>query len=231
MRTDLGELTDVEAISKIVDVNGLDLLDVGCGSGNVARLLANKGAVVRGIEPDPVQAELNRAAEIVQNVTLDEGRAEALSAPDDSVDGVMFFRSLHHVPRESMDRALQEAARVLRPDGFLLVVEPGMECSHFEMMQPFHDEGEVRTLAQQALARTADQLFDERSEYVCTQHPRYESFEALIDRISGMSVNAITRVMIDVPEVRERFEAERSDDGYVFEQPILVNLYRSPRSG
>ncbi|MGI9643139.1 MAG: class I SAM-dependent methyltransferase [Acidimicrobiia bacterium] len=231
MRTDLGDLTDVEAVSKIVDVDGLDLLDVGCGSGTVARLIADKGAVVRGIEPDPVQAEQNRAADLVENVTLDEGRAEAVAAADDSYDGVMFLRSLHHVPRESMDQALQEAARVLRPDGFLLVVEPGMACSHFEMMQPFHDEGEVRTLAQEALARTADGLFADREEYLCMQHPRYESFDALVDRMTGMSFNDITREMIDVPEVRARFEAERSDDGYVFEQPILINLYRSLRPG
>ena len=94
----------------------------------------------------------------------------------------------------------------------------------------FHDEGEVRTQAQEALARTADGLFAERQEYLCTQHPRYESFDALIDRMTGMSFNDITREMIDVPEVRERFEAERGGDGYIFEQPILINLYRSPRT-
>ena len=43
------------------------------------------------------------------------------------MDGVFFFRSLHHVPIDAMEAALAEAARVLKPDGFLCVMEPGTE--------------------------------------------------------------------------------------------------------
>jgi ubiquinone/menaquinone biosynthesis C-methylase UbiE len=229
-RVDLGELTDIQALGRLVDVDGLSLIDVGCGAGHLARCLAELGAIVLGIEPDPAQAERNRAADPVPNVTLLEAGAEKIPADDQSVDGVMFFRSLHHVPRQLMDAALMEAARVLKPEGFLCVVEPGMDGSHYAMMRPFHDETEARTLAQEALARTAEGLFDSAHCYLYMQHPRHESFDTMVEFFTSLSFNDITREMIDVPEVHRHFEAARTDDGYVFEQPTLVNVYRHPKA-
>lgn len=228
-RTDLGELTDVQAVTRLVDVKGRRLVDVGCGAGHISRSLAELGAIVLGIEPDPEQAERNRTADPVPNVTLLEAGAEAIPAEDDSLDGVMFFRSLHHVPHRLMDAALAEAARVLKGDGFLYVVEPGMEGSHYRMMRPFHDETKVRTLAQNALNRTAERLFENTRKYLYTQRPRHESFEAMMEFFTSLSFNDITREMVDVPEVREQFEAARTDDGFVFNQPMLLNVYRQPK--
>lgn len=230
MRTDLGEMDDMAAVDHLLSLEGLNLVDAGCGAGGMARALAEQGASVLGIEPDPTQAEKNRASPPVSNVKLMEAGAEAIPAEDDSVDGVLFFRSLHHVLGALMDKALSEAARVLKPDGFLYVVEPGMDGNHFEMMRPFHDETEVRTLAQQALDRSADNLFEESEKYLYMQHPRHESFEALVDLFTGMSFNGITREMMDRPEIRENFEAAATEEGYIFDQPMLVNLYRGVRN-
>ena len=229
MRTDIGEISDVEAVADLLTLANLELIDVGCGGGAITAELAKMGARVIGVEPDPIQAEKNRATAPVNNVTLLEGRAEALPAADHSVDGVMFFRSLHHVPSNLMDTAIREAARVLKPDGFLYVVEPGMDGSHFKMMRPFHDETEVRNLAQQTLNRTADTLFEECETYTYMLHPRHETFEAMVEFHTSMSFNAITREMVDTPEVRKNFEAAANEDGYVFDQPMLVNLYRRKR--
>jgi hypothetical protein len=57
-------------------------------------------------------------------------------------------------------------------------------------------------------------------------HPRHADFETMVARFTSMSFNRITREMIDVPEVRKNFEAARSEGGYVFDQPMLVNIYR-----
>lgn len=230
MRKDLGEMDDMEAVGHLLSLQGLSLVDAGCGAGGMARALAEQGANVLGIEPDPTQAEKNRASPPAPNVELIEAGAEAIPAEDGSVDGVLFFRSLHHVPGALMDKALVEAARVLKPDGFLYVVEPGMDGNHFEMMRPFHDETEVRTLAQQALDRTADNLFEDKGKYLYMQHPRHESFEAMVDLFTGMSFNGITREMMDLPEVRESFEAAGTEEGYIFDQSMLVNVYRGVRT-
>ena len=226
MRRHLGQLSDIEVVDMLVEVNGLSLLDVGCGSGATARLLVERGAMVVGIEPDPVQAQRNREAEPFAGLTLTEGRAEALSQRDDSVDGVFFFRSLHHVPADAMDRALEEAKRVARTGGVVFVLEPGVEGSHSELMRPFHDEGDVRTSAREALARAATGLFRAHEEYACVQHYRYESFDELVARFSSMSFNDIAPEAIDVPAVRQSFEAGRTVDGHVFDQPILIDVYQ-----
>lgn len=231
MRRDLGELSDIGAVEALLSVAGLRVIDVGCGPGASSRELAARGATVLAVEPDPIQAEKNRAAPATQGVTFVEAGAEALPADSGTIDGVFFFRSLHHVPRERMDDALAEAARVLKPGaGFLCVVEPGMTGSHFPVMRPFNDETEVRTLAQAALARTASRLFETEETYAFVQHPRYASFEAMVARFTGQTFNRISREAIEQADVRAMFEAGRGAEGdYVFEQPMLLNFFRGPR--
>ena len=229
MHTELGELGDLDALTRIVEIAGLNLIEAGCGAGDTARGLAERGATVLAVEPDAVQVEKNRTAPPTPGVTFVEAGAEALPAEDASVDGVLFFRSLHHVPRELMNGALVEAARVLKPEGFLYVAEPGMEGSHFAMMRPFNDEFEVRTLAQQALTKYAQPLFEDTARYVYMQRPRHESFAAMVNKFSTLSYNPIRRELIEQAEVRKNFEAGKTADGYVFEQPILVDIHRRVR--
>lgn len=228
-RIDLGEISDAGAVARLFPVAGLDLVDIGCGAASGSRELVQLGARVIGFEPDPVQAEKNRRADPLGGLTLREGRAESIPLPDHSVDGVLFFRSLHHVPIAAMDTALREAVRILKPDnGFLCVVEPGMTGSHFQVMRPFHDETEVRTQAQAALARlSSERLFRHVTRYRFVQHPRHASFEDMVARVTGLTFNAITRDMVETEEVRALFEQGRTDRGdFAFDQPMLLDLYR-----
>lgn len=226
-RKSLGELPDFAAVCRMVDVAGLSLVDVGCGPAIASRELVARGATVLGVEPDPVQAGKNRAANPVTGLTLIEARAESLPVESASVDGVLFFRSLHHVPIDAMDTALAEAARILKPEGFLCVVEPGMAGSHFAVMRPFNDETQVRTEAQAALTHTARRLFRDAAGFCFDQYPRYASFEAMVARVTGLTFNATTRDQVETDEVRALFETGRTPEGdYVFEQPMLMDLYR-----
>ena len=225
MREHLGQRTDIDIVTALVEIEGRSLLELGCASGATARRLVEGGATVVGIEPDPVQAQRNREAEPVPGLTLTEGRAEALPQGDRCVDGVFFFRSLHHVPSDAMHLALEEAGRVVRPGGFVFVLEPSVEGSHTALMRPFHDEREVRSLAQQALDAAAIHL-GERRQYASVQERTYGSFEEMSTRFSSMSFNDFSPEMIDVPAVRESFEAARTNEGYVFEQPILIDVFR-----
>ncbi len=226
-RTDLGELGDIAALTALVPVGGLSLVDVGCGGGGNARALAEAGATVLAVEPDPVQAAKNRGAAPIAGVAFVEAGAERLPAETGSADGVLFARSLHHVPVGAMDAALAEAARVLKPEGFLCVIEPGVTGTHFPLIRLFHDETRVREAAQAALDRTA--LFRERRSFRCLQRPAYPSFEALVARFAGQSFNAIRRESVETDEVRTLFAAGRTERGtYAFEQPMLIDLFRRP---
>lgn len=229
---DFGEATDLDVIDRLVSVRGLSLVDVGCGDGALARALAERGGRVLGVEPDPVQAERNRQAPRTAGVTFAEAPAQAIPAAAAAIDGVFFSRSLHHVPSGEMDKALLEAVRVLRPtSGFLYVLEPLMEGSYARLIQPFHDETEVRRAAARALARTARLRFRQGLEVGYVTVATFPDFAAFVDAMASHTYNPYTREAIETPEVKATFQASRANGDYRFEQPMRVNLYRELIAG
>ena len=88
-------MTNLEVINHFVSLDGKFVIDAGCGSMTFTRLLLELGARVLAIDPDPVQAKLNRAAEPLANLEFVESGAELLPVESRSVDGVFFSYSLH----------------------------------------------------------------------------------------------------------------------------------------
>ena len=224
-----GLSTDLAVLDRLVQVRGLSIVDVGCGAGALAHSLAERGATVLGVEPDPVQAERNRDAPEADGVRFAEGRAEALPVGDSAVDGVIFGRSLHHVPEAAMRPALAEARRVLAAGGFLYVLEPVMEGAFSSVMKPFHDETEVRRQAREALADSAP-LFAGAREVHYEVERRFESHAAFVDLFSGLSYNSYGADAVRSETVKRLFEAGRTDAGdYAFVQPMRVDLFHTER--
>ncbi len=230
VRKDLGDRSDIAAIRIVLPLQGLHIVDIGCGPGDIARSMVAAGATVIAAEPDPIQAEINRHAEPLAKLSFIEAGAERLPLELGSMDAVCFFRSLHHVPIGTMDAALAEAARVLKHgSGVLCIIEPAMTGTHFPVMRPFHDETRVRTEAQAALRRTASRLFRDAAQFQYSMTPRYKDFEAMVTRVTGQTFNNIRRDDVETDEVRALFEAGRTDDGdYAFDQPMLLNVYKRP---
>ena len=226
---DLGRARDIDVIDRLISVAGLDIVDVGTFNGGLAKALAKRGATVLGLEPDPVQAEKNKTAEMPEGVTLIEGRAEAMPCEDGSVDGVFFSKSLHHGPAEAMDMALRETARVLKPDGFAYFLEPDIRSPFSQMIKPVHDETVVRAQALAALSRTADRLFDDVDEYWYTITNVYPDFETFRQRLLGNTFNDHKAAAIDSDEIRTRFAAGAVDGECRFDNLMRVRLYRRPR--
>lgn len=96
--------------------------DLGCGTGQVAEVLA---PVVRRVIAVDGSAEMLASARerlrTAGNVEFRQGELEALPLPDGHLDAALIVLVLHYVPDPA--RALREAARVLRPGGRLLVVD------------------------------------------------------------------------------------------------------------
>lgn len=103
---------------------GAHVLEIGCGTGPVTRSIAGLEAVTRAVGLDPSPALLERAHGLSRDhaaVEFHLGDARALPFPDRDFDAVVFHTTLCHIP--GPERALAEAARVLRPGGRLAIFD------------------------------------------------------------------------------------------------------------
>ena len=106
---------------------GERVLDVGCGPGYFARMLAEavgpEGSVV-GIDAAPeMTAYAGRKARHLPNCRFQPGSAESLPFPDSEFDLVVSSLVMHHLPDDARQRAVGEMRRVLRPRGRLLLAD------------------------------------------------------------------------------------------------------------
>ena len=93
---------------------GSTVLDVGTGTGRAAIALAQRGAIVTGLDAsaEMLAVARRRALEADQAVTFLQGDAHALEVPDQSFDSVVCLRVLMHTP--DWRRSLAELCRVAR---------------------------------------------------------------------------------------------------------------------
>lgn len=98
-------------------------LDVGCGNGAAALLVADTfGVHVVGVDVDPQQIALARtAAGDRTDVLFMTADATCLPFEDGRFDIVATNKTTHHVPRWSS--ALAETRRVLKPQGYLVYAD------------------------------------------------------------------------------------------------------------
>jgi SAM-dependent methyltransferase len=109
-----------EVVSVFGDINGLDVLEVGAGTGKWTRRLLALGATVTVVEPDDdMLAVLVRRSPEVRAL---HGAAEALPLDDASFDAVLVSSAWHWFEQPA---ATLEMARVLRDGGHLFVLWNG----------------------------------------------------------------------------------------------------------
>src|ERR1041385_3484398 len=98
---------------------GMTVLDVACGTGNLAIPAAKTGARVTGVDIAPTSLEQARenAKAAGLNAKFDEGDAEALPYADASFDAVVTMFGAMFAPRPELVAA--ELKRVCRPGGVI----------------------------------------------------------------------------------------------------------------
>lgn len=105
-------------LEMLPEIGGLEGLDIGCGEGHNTRLLVERGARMTAIDISEVFIQLAAEVEPEQGgIRYSTASAVELPFPGETFDFATGFMSFMDIPETT--RVIQEAARVLKPGGFL----------------------------------------------------------------------------------------------------------------
>lgn len=158
------------------ELRGRDVLEIGCGTGVHARLLAEAGARMTAIDLTPTAVEMTKRRLELAGLEADVREADAESLPfaDASFEFVWSWGVVHH--SESTDRVLAEIARVLRPGGQLALM-----VYHRNSITFWIDYVLYRGVLRGGLLRvTPDELANRSSDGVIARHYTRRSLTATL---------------------------------------------------
>jgi SAM-dependent methyltransferase len=177
------------------------ILEVGCGSGELARDLAARGYAVTAIDPDAPEGTIFRRTAL-EDFEDDEG-----------FDGVVARRSLHHI--HDLDGAVAKIAPLLRADAPVVVIE----FAHERMAGATADWYLGQLAALHAAGRAEPPPRDVealRAEYECL-HPSEALLQALRARfeeeylawvpylhgeLGGVASESLERTLVDAGAIQ-----------------------------
>ncbi len=188
-------------IDSLPDVRGMRVLDFGSGQGELSVAMAQRGAIVTGIDIGTELVELASKLAEINNVDCEfiVGSIHELPFEDGTYDCVVGVGILHHLPELAASRSFAEAHRVLRPGGLALFVEPLENSRVFDLLQsliPVGSPGDsqyrpsiLQRTKWKAFLQTLDerQLTDAELKRAAVQftamHTRYHGWLARLTRI------------------------------------------------
>jgi ubiquinone/menaquinone biosynthesis C-methylase UbiE len=126
------------------------VLDIGCGTGTLVTLIKHlhPDVVVVGLDPDPkaLARARRKAQRAAVSIQFDQGFSDDLPYPDESFDRVFSSFMFHHLDSEVKLKTLCEVSRVLKPGGFLHLLDFGGPKSSSDrfLARLFHSSHRLR---------------------------------------------------------------------------------------
>ncbi|MSQ86944.1 MAG: methyltransferase domain-containing protein [Alphaproteobacteria bacterium] len=125
------------ALAKDV-VKGKTVLDFGCGTGYGAAKLATQAASVTGLDIDTAAIRWASATHRNDNLKFVCLADLGASLPAASFDVVTCFEMIEHVDHETQKALIASFARLLKPDGVMLISTPNPETTKLYGANPYH---------------------------------------------------------------------------------------------
>ena len=222
-----------EIYEQLLPLNQAKLLELGCGKADKTRAIAKAGKIdsILALEVDAIQHAKNLTVTDLPNVRFELGGAEDIPAQDASVDIVLMFKSLHHVPLDKMDQALAEIHRVLKPDGLAYVSEPIYAGEFNEVLRLFHDEKQVREAAFAAVERAVSaKLLTLVTQKFFKTPMHFDNFAQFEERVINVTHTNHKLSPELYAAVHAEFEQHMTATGADFFMPIRVDLLRKAPS-
>lgn len=232
---------------------GARILDVGCGEGYGAALLARTARAVVACDYAHDALAHARARYPAANMDFIQCDAQRLPFADSSFDVVCSLQVIEHF--RDTEAHLRDVARVLQPDGWHYVATPNIDLmSPEEKDNPYHLRDFTAPELREALARHFEQVellgmfYVESSPRVramraaeatsARARPRLDRVERVLSKLPGpvrVKVRPIARALAGVPRVdadaarnailAEDFEARAPAD----ESFCLIGIARGPK--
>jgi len=135
------------------------VLDIGCGLGLLACLLAKKNCRAYGIDTEEdnlrVARRLSKMLDIERLCTFQKAESNTLSFNDSKFDYVVLSWTLHDIKQEDHEPLLSECMRVLKSSGKLLILDPESQLS-FDQIQEMMSKQPIGRIRQKTLSTVYD---------------------------------------------------------------------------
>lgn len=147
------DLAMIEHFVRLLPGKGPDVLDAGCGTGRMGRYLTDLGCRVRGVDLSPGMIAM--AHRNHPDISTQVASITALPFEDRSFNGLFYWYSIIHLPDSDLPTVFDQARRVLRPSGVMLIAFQAGSGEE-EVAAKYRERGHDVTLLR--FHRTADQL-------------------------------------------------------------------------
>jgi len=216
-----------EIYESVLSLDNKHILELGCGKAYLTRRIATAGVgrAMVAMEVDKIQHEKNLEIDDLPNVKFTLAGGEDIPEDDETFDVVFMFKSLHHVPLESMDDTLKEIHRVLKPGGIAYLSEPVFDGDFNEIIRLFHDEEIVRKAAFNAVKKSVDNGQFKLRDQIFFNAPRhYENFEDFENRLIKVTHTDLNLSEELLERVHQQFSKHMTDNGADFLTPGRIDL-------
>jgi ubiquinone/menaquinone biosynthesis C-methylase UbiE len=149
-----------------LDLKEKSVLEVGCGTGQLSEFLAEKCKSFQGI--DLSEEAISEAKNRTRKGKFLVADGQDLPFENAKFDLVVFSKSLHHLKQ---GLALKEAARVLKPSGEMIIIEPAIDTEFQKLLRPLQDEreallGAARAITNSGLVVTSRDVIESPQKFV-----------------------------------------------------------------
>jgi SAM-dependent methyltransferase len=221
--------TELDIVNELLDMDGKVMLELGCGAAEMTRAIASEGRnrQIIATEVDEIQLSKNRLIDDLPNVEFIYAGAEQIPLEDESVDIILLFKSLHHVPIDLMDKSFTEMHRVLKPGGLVYVSEPVFAGSFNEILRLFHDEQAVREAAFNAInVAIEDGRYTLVTEQFFNTTIRFEDFDDFDNQFIQATHTNHRLSTEKYKAVERKFQETMDTSGGQLTMPMRVDLLK-----
>ncbi len=157
----------------------MTIADLGAGDGSFALLLSQQARRVIAVDSSARMLEVGReqaARHGIDNVEFRQGDMEELPIEDAAVDVVFFSQSLHHALHP--ERAVNEASRILRPGGRIVILD--LAKHRFEEARELYADERLGFSEAELSALLEEVGFQNVSTAIVDREPEAPQFQTLL---------------------------------------------------